>query len=375
MGLRGDAALTKDGVAAAAREAVADREGQSDRTRSAGAARAVARSIKDATWKSALHDRSVHDPGRAEGRPAAQGERRGDEGEGREVRQLADCLREGGAQLREHRRLGHRRRRSSELRRAHSDHRGRADFSDFQNARQRRSRRCGAAGSTCSSRTSSATPAKWGEEAVQKLKAKPVEVGRYDLVLHPSHLWLTIHESIAHPTELDRAMGYEANYAGTSFVAPPEQVLGKLKYGPEFMNVQGDRSQPGALRDHRLRRRRRAAGRLPDHQERRLQRLPDHARAGDLARLVVRPAGEARRARTAARTRRSWASVQFQRMPNVSLLPGEQRHRVGRPHRRDRPRHRDRRRRLVLDRPAALQRAVRRPGVLRDQRRQDRRAC
>src|SRR5687768_7349110 len=87
---------------------------------------------------------------------------------------------------------------------------------------------------------------KWAEEAAQKLTAKPVEVGRYDLVLHPSHLWLTIHESIGHPTELDRALGYEANYAGTSFVAPPERVLGKLKYGPEFMNVQGDRSQEGA---------------------------------------------------------------------------------------------------------------------------------
>src|SRR5215207_5565834 len=73
---------------------------------------------------------------------------------------------------------------------------------------------------------------KWGEEAAQKLKAKPVDVGRYDIVLDPSHLWLTIHESIAHPTELDRAMGYEANYAGTSFVAPPEQYLGKFKYGP-----------------------------------------------------------------------------------------------------------------------------------------------
>src|SRR3954471_19439430 len=88
---------------------------------------------------------------------------------------------------------------------------------------------------------------KWGEEAAEKLKAKPVEVGRYDLVLHPTHLWLTIHESIGHATELDRAMGYEANYAGTSFVAPPEKVLGKLKYGPEFMNIQGDRTQPGSL--------------------------------------------------------------------------------------------------------------------------------
>jgi TldD protein len=87
---------------------------------------------------------------------------------------------------------------------------------------------------------------KWGQEAAEKLKAKPVDVGRYDLVLHPSHLWLTIHESIGHPTELDRAMGYEANYAGTSFVAPPEKVLGTLKYGPEFMNIQGDRTQEGA---------------------------------------------------------------------------------------------------------------------------------
>src|SRR5690606_23740254 len=55
---------------------------------------------------------------------------------------------------------------------------------------------------------------KWGEEAAQKLTAKPVDVGRYDLVLDPGNMWLTIHESIGHPTELDRAMGYEANYAG-----------------------------------------------------------------------------------------------------------------------------------------------------------------
>ena len=68
-------------------------------------------------------------------------------------------------------------------------------------------------------------------------------MGRYDLILDPSHLWLTIHESVAHPTELDRAMGYEANYAGTSFVAPPEKMLGQLKYGPPMLNIQGDRSQ------------------------------------------------------------------------------------------------------------------------------------
>jgi TldD protein len=73
---------------------------------------------------------------------------------------------------------------------------------------------------------------KWAEQAAEKLTAKPVEVGKYDLVLHPSNMWLTIHESIGHPTELDRAMGYEANYAGTSFIAPPEEKLGTLKYGP-----------------------------------------------------------------------------------------------------------------------------------------------
>src|SRR3569833_4474760 len=89
--------------------------------------------------------------------------------------------------------------------------------------------------------------AEWGEEAVQKLSAKPVAVGRYDLVLHPSHLWLTIHESVAHPTELDRALGFEANYAGTSFVSPPEKVLGTLKYGSALKNIRADRSQVGSL--------------------------------------------------------------------------------------------------------------------------------
>ena len=57
-----------------------------------------------------------------------------------------------------------------------------------------------------------------GEDAAAKLKAKPIEPGKYDFVLHPSHLWLTIHESVGHPTELDRSLWWEANYAGTSFL-------------------------------------------------------------------------------------------------------------------------------------------------------------
>jgi len=58
-------------------------------------------------------------------------------------------------------------------------------------------------------------------------------------VIDPSNLWLTIHESIGHATELDRALGYEAAYAGTSFATLDK--LGSLQYGSPVMNVTGDR--------------------------------------------------------------------------------------------------------------------------------------
>jgi len=79
----------------------------------------------------------------------------------------------------------------------------------------------------------------------EKVKSPSVEAGKYDLVIHPSNLWLTIHESIGHATELDRAIGYEANYAGTSFATPDK--LNNLQYGSKLMNVTGDR-----LTDHGL---------------------------------------------------------------------------------------------------------------------------
>jgi TldD protein len=166
---------------------------------------------------------------------------------------------------------------------------------------------------------------RWAEEAAEKLTAKPVDVGRYDLVLHPSHLWLTIHESIGHPTELDRAMGYEANYAGTSFVAPPEKVLGKLKYGPEFMNIQGDRSQEGAIStiayddegvkpdDFLLIKN----GVLNDYQTTREQ-------AGWLKWWYDSQGRETHS--HGCSYSQGWSDVQFQRMPNVSLLPGADDH-------------------------------------------------
>ncbi|OIJ87240.1 TldD/PmbA family protein [Streptomyces colonosanans] len=79
----------------------------------------------------------------------------------------------------------------------------------------------------------------------EKMRAPSVEAGVYDLVVAPSNLWLTIHESIGHATELDRALGYEAAYAGTSFATFDK--LGKLKYGSELMNVTGDRTAEHGL--------------------------------------------------------------------------------------------------------------------------------
>ncbi|HYO39353.1 MAG TPA: TldD/PmbA family protein [Nocardioidaceae bacterium] len=83
------------------------------------------------------------------------------------------------------------------------------------------------------------------ELLAEKLAAPSVEAGRYDLVIHPSNLWLTIHESIGHATELDRALGYEANYAGTSFATVDK--LNTLQYGSPVMNVIGDRTQEHGL--------------------------------------------------------------------------------------------------------------------------------
>jgi TldD protein len=74
----------------------------------------------------------------------------------------------------------------------------------------------------------------------ERLVAPSVEAGRYDLVVDPTNLWLTIHESIGHATELDRALGYEANYAGTSFATFDR--LGSLQYGSSLMHVTGDRT-------------------------------------------------------------------------------------------------------------------------------------
>jgi TldD protein len=163
---------------------------------------------------------------------------------------------------------------------------------------------------------------RWATEAVQKLGAKPVDVGRYDLVLHPTHLWLTVHESIAHPTELDRAMGYEANYAGTSFVSPPQKMLEQFRYGHELMNIQGDRTQPGSLSacgwDDE--------GVVPDtFLIIKKGIVNDYQTTREQAPWLdwwYKKQGMQTRSHGCSYAQ-SWEDIQFQRMPNVSLLPGD----------------------------------------------------
>jgi TldD protein len=83
------------------------------------------------------------------------------------------------------------------------------------------------------------------ELLAEKVRSPSAEAGTYDLVIDPSNLWLTIHESVGHATELDRALGYEAAYAGTSFATFDK--LGSLRYGSPVMHVTGDRTVPHGL--------------------------------------------------------------------------------------------------------------------------------
>ncbi|MDH4153188.1 MAG: TldD/PmbA family protein [Nitrospira sp.] len=83
------------------------------------------------------------------------------------------------------------------------------------------------------------------DQAIEKVKAPVVDGGLFDLVLDPEHLSLTIHESCGHPSELDRALGYEANYAGTSFLTT--EKLGKFRYGSAHVNLVADDTEPDTL--------------------------------------------------------------------------------------------------------------------------------
>lgn len=147
----------------------------------------------------------------------------------------------------------------------------------------------------------------------EKLKAKPIAPGKYDLILDPSHLFLTIHESVGHPTELDRVLGYEANYAGTSFLTLDKWESKKFNFGSKEVNIIADKLETGSLGavgydDEGVK-----CGKwdiIKDGILVNYQTIRDQAHILGLA------------ASQGCCYADSWDSIQFQRMPNVSLAPG-----------------------------------------------------
>jgi TldD protein len=151
-------------------------------------------------------------------------------------------------------------------------------------------------------------------QAKEKLTAPSVQPGKYDLVLDPNHLGLTIHESVGHPLELDRVLGYEANYAGTSF-ATIDKRDAHFKYGSEVVNIVADKLQPGSL------------GAVGFDDEGVASKrwdlikdgvLVDYQVTRDQAHLLGKTESDG------CSYADSWSTVQFQRMPNVSLQPGKE---------------------------------------------------
>ncbi|HEY1042920.1 MAG TPA: TldD/PmbA family protein [Telluria sp.] len=152
-----------------------------------------------------------------------------------------------------------------------------------------------------------------GMHAKQKLTAKSVEPGKYDLVLSPEHMWLTIHESVGHPTELDRVLGYEANYAGTSFATLDKWQSKNFKYGSPIVNIEADKVRQGSL------------GAVGYDDEGVKTKSWDVIKDGVLVsyqatrdQAHVLGLDESQGCSFAD----SWSSVQFQRMPNISLKAG-----------------------------------------------------
>jgi TldD protein len=152
-------------------------------------------------------------------------------------------------------------------------------------------------------------------EVTQKMTAKSVEPGKYDLVLDPSHLWLTIHESVAHPTELDRVLGYEANYAGTSFLTMEKLNTKKFKFGSDIVNIVADKLQPGSL------------GAIGYDDEGVPAKKWEIIKDGVLVNFqAIRDQAHILGLKESQGCcyAQSWNDVQFQRMPNISLQPGKQ---------------------------------------------------
>ncbi len=152
------------------------------------------------------------------------------------------------------------------------------------------------------------------KQAKGSLTAKSVDPGKYTLVLDPSHLWLTIHESVGHPLELDRVLGYEANYAGTSFATLDKWETKSFEYGSKLVNLVADKTQKHSL------------GEVGYDDEGVPTKEWDLVKDGILVNYqAIRDQAHiiGEEASHGCCYADSWNSVQFQRMPNVSLSPGK----------------------------------------------------
>ncbi len=148
----------------------------------------------------------------------------------------------------------------------------------------------------------------------EKLRSKPVEPGKYDLIIDPTNLFLTIHESVGHPSELDRVLGYEANYAGTSFLTLDKWESKKFNFGSKIVNFEADKTEKGSL----------AAVGYDDEGVKcknwdiiKDGILVNYQTIRDQAHILGLPESQG------CCYADSWDKVQFQRMPNVSLKAGK----------------------------------------------------
>lgn len=156
-------------------------------------------------------------------------------------------------------------------------------------------------------------------QAGQKITAKSVEPGKYDLILDPSHLALTIHESVGHPSELDRVLGYEANFAGTSFLTLDKWESKKFNFGSKLVNIKADKTQKGSL------------GAVGYDDEGVGTKEWDIIKDGTLVNYqAIRDQAHiiGMNESHGCCYADNWSSVQFQRMANISLQPSKEKRSV-----------------------------------------------
>jgi TldD protein len=146
-------------------------------------------------------------------------------------------------------------------------------------------------------------------EAVELLSAPPLPAGTRTILLHPSQLYMQVHESCGHPTELDRAFGTEASYAGTSFLTP--DMLGTFRYGSELCDIVADATVPGGLGSFGWDDEGVVAQRVPLIKE---GIFTGYLSSRETAPRIGRASGGAMRAD-------GWNRIPLIRMTNVNLLP------------------------------------------------------